>query len=523
MSSPGIILTSAFTLPAAKPFKGFTGYITRANALAEKPDRTPMDEIELSLVNSRLFKTEEPELELVVESGSKDGRAHEAEEILSNQQDQHEKYLRYMTRAKAILAAPAPSQEREEELKRIGAAMNEAGLSNSSGKKYYGTFTADEHNIGETQLKNISGAFARGQQHGSVLYEDVVSFDTAFLKKLGVYDPEKDGLTEEPLVKAGRAMMKSMADSEGLENGTWLASFHRNTEHVHIHFAFVEQVNTRELVVGGEGNRMRAQPRGKRKQSTIDKMKSAFTHVLVDRTEERKRIGRMRDGLIKETRGLLPGKNDTVNKLVDLMSKLPEDRRWWNYATLHGDNKDELDEIVSDLMDGSERYEQYKAAVDDSAQVDIELYGRSKRETKDYAENQLKDVNKRLGNQVLSYLKNLDKTSGADAASVLRDAGFSKDDLSYDYVKKVADNIRKNKVQRHDTNDKSDGDDDDIKKRIRREEQQRMIRQEQTPLRLQMTIRRDLSMLKRSLSDYMDNDRYAAMRDYQRSQDRGMR
>lgn len=53
MASPGVILTSQFE--TQKVFANFLDYQTRANALADKPDRSALEEIELSLVTRSLF------------------------------------------------------------------------------------------------------------------------------------------------------------------------------------------------------------------------------------------------------------------------------------------------------------------------------------------------------------------------------------------------------------------------------------------------------------------------------------
>ncbi|WP_316378050.1 relaxase MobL, partial [Enterococcus faecium] len=39
----------------------------------------------------------------------------------------------------------------------------------------------------------------RGQQKGSIIYQDVVSHDNSYLEKIGLYDPKTDTLDEEGL------------------------------------------------------------------------------------------------------------------------------------------------------------------------------------------------------------------------------------------------------------------------------------------------------------------------------------
>ncbi len=62
------------------------------------------------------------------------------------------------------------------------------------------------------------------------------------LKKMGLYDPKTDTLDEEGLKAAGRKMMETLFEKEQLnETGYWMATIHRNTKHIHIHFAVVEK------------------------------------------------------------------------------------------------------------------------------------------------------------------------------------------------------------------------------------------------------------------------------------------
>jgi hypothetical protein len=101
VASPSIILTSAFTLPQANTFAGFLGYMNRANALSKKPDRSPLEDIELTLINTKMFENAGTELEKGPDRSS--DLAQEAQAMINTQQEQHERYLRYMTRTRALL------------------------------------------------------------------------------------------------------------------------------------------------------------------------------------------------------------------------------------------------------------------------------------------------------------------------------------------------------------------------------------------------------------------------------------
>ena len=47
-----------------------------------------------------------------------------------------------------------------------------------------------------SDLKEIKKIFQRGQQKGSIIYQDVVSHDNLYLEKIGLYDPKTDTLDE---------------------------------------------------------------------------------------------------------------------------------------------------------------------------------------------------------------------------------------------------------------------------------------------------------------------------------------
>lgn len=60
------------------------------------------------------------------------------------------------------------------------------------------------------------------------------------------------------------------------------ASIHRNTDNIHIHFSTIKQKPSRELQEwNGE-----ILPRGKRRQSTMDTMKTSFGNELLENKDD---------------------------------------------------------------------------------------------------------------------------------------------------------------------------------------------------------------------------------------------
>ena len=56
-------LDKSFTPINKNTFAGFLGYMNRANALSKNPDRSPLEDIELTLINTRMFENAGTELE----------------------------------------------------------------------------------------------------------------------------------------------------------------------------------------------------------------------------------------------------------------------------------------------------------------------------------------------------------------------------------------------------------------------------------------------------------------------------
>lgn len=509
MASPGVILTSQFE--TQKVFANFLDYQTRANALADKPDRSALEEIELSLVTRSLFNDAKYQQNDFKRDPETDDKKQEAHHLMTGFDEEFDRYLNYMTRMQALRDKPNRTEKENQELERVtqGAAQVDLTQPTMPEKKntLYGAFTADKDVITGTDRVELKEKYRHAQQHGAVLYKDVVSFDTPFLQKLGVYDPATDDLDEKPLLRAGREMMATMVKDEGLKDVTWLGTIHRNTDHIHIHFSAVEAVNTRPLVEreDPESGKTYVAPKGNRKQATINDMKRVFAASLVDRTQERARIGQLRDGLIADVRESLPDRAGELVLLQRVVQRLPGDRRKWQYGYLDRKTQGMLDNFTDDFMDDDERYREYKAAVKESEVVDRELFGETKQDDLHYAANQMADLHKRLGNQILSYVRELDHARSQGDPS-LTDVNFSDG-----YIEKLASAALEAK-QRKTAQRATVGLEDAAETAQAREPPHRPQRHK--PL----LYRRDLYAIKRQLSRTMDDEKYSAQRDYERTQ-----
>ncbi|HFQ1277802.1 TPA: relaxase MobL, partial [Enterococcus faecium] len=224
---------------------------------------------------------------------------------------------------------------------------------------------------------------------------------------------------------AGRKMMETLFEKEQLnETGYWMATIHRNTKHIHIHFAVVEKKNTRKPYTEIENGVSYIVPKGKRRQATLDEMKTNYVHELERFSYEKNRMG-------MEKRNLLTRKSDLRNTLTKVVKEpvrydrhamslltevyknLPKKRSEWHYGDenrtkLSPYTREKLDELTQYVLTkepGYQEYIQISKALKEEAKS---LYGESKRESKDAEKNALFDLKKRTGNAILTELKKQD-------------------------------------------------------------------------------------------------------------------
>lgn len=167
---------------------------------------------------------------------------------------------------------------------------------------------------------------SNGEKHGSVMWQDVISFDTQFLVRHRLLDPQTDTLNTKAMIVASHKMMETFANLEKLNNPYWVTAIHRNTGNIHIHFATVEEANSRKI----KEIKGKQQPREKRKQSTIDKMKTSFTNELLDMSDLLKDINTKRNKLRKEVIKAfkeLPQDNNLQSEITNLLLDLPTNKK----------------------------------------------------------------------------------------------------------------------------------------------------------------------------------------------------
>lgn len=189
--------------------------------------------------------------------------------------------------------------------------------------KSSGLFTATQDRLNAREREQLRDIFRRAQENGSILWQDVISFDEAWLQEVGV--KENRYIDEQRLMQATRNAIALMIEKEQMLHATWTAAIHYNTDNIHVHIATVETIHPRE--------------RGKRKPKTIEKMKAQVVHTLADRTREQEKLNTfIRDEVLahKRNRLTLSISNRVlhpalVQQFETIQKQLPDDKRQWYY------------------------------------------------------------------------------------------------------------------------------------------------------------------------------------------------
>ena len=253
----------------------------------------------------------------------------------------------------------------------------------------------------------------------------VGSFDNEWLKENQILDPD-GGIREQTLKKAVRVMMDRLIKEEKFipSQTIWAASFHHNTDNLHFHISLVEKENSRELVkrrkqkvektLSPTGMQIRfyrdqggtcLQPKGKLKQATLDKMKSSFLNELT-RSSRKKFLESqttLRDNLVHELQ--LPQETITQKReLFRILQALPEDKKKWQYKTITREYpiaKERIDSYTQHYLRDSGNKIAFQQVLEEEARFRERLYGTSH----SYKQNQMSDLECRLGNRLLKELK----------------------------------------------------------------------------------------------------------------------
>lgn len=273
-------------------------------------------------------------------------------------------------------------------------------------------FSADKHQLNEEDLKRMKEQFTAAAKNGSVMWQDVFSFDNQWLVQHGYLDEQTNQLKEEKIHEAIRLAMATMLTEEKMvDSAVWTASIHYNTDNIHVHVATVEPYPTREkkVFVDQETGELVTEVKGYRSRKTMRKMKSVFANQLLGLQKERAKIDVLRKVMIEGIRSD-QGQEQLHDMLIDLQcvaEKLPEQKGYqkYGYAEKYGFKK-ELDKVIQSFIDQNFP-ELYQEMMDRQAYIQSEeesAFG----EGRNSSENKLHTLYTRLGNHILKEIQAMD-------------------------------------------------------------------------------------------------------------------
>ncbi len=194
-----------------------------------------------------------------------------------------------------------------------------------------------------------------------------------------------------------------------IDNIEWFAGLHTNTDHRHIHFSFYEKKSLKILAFK-EGYRF---SNGKVNKFSISKFK-----VDVElRLRNLKRIYADRDVLVKSAKDMLvdPKLNDFIYRNIrDLSDLLPKEKRFSYSSENIKPYKKLIDDVTSKIIGTNKQLaNQYEIFIKEALSKDEEIIKICKNSNLDYkmyllSERYIGDLNRRLGNLVLSAIKEVE-------------------------------------------------------------------------------------------------------------------
>lgn len=265
-------------------------------------------------------------------------------------------------------------------------------------EKTTGLFNKDTDLMSENEKLNSKELFAKAQKNKSILWQDVFSFDNKWLEKQGLYNPKTKELDEKKIKDAVRKSIEFAVEKKCIsETCTWNGAIHFNTDNIHIHVAICEPEPTIQ--------------RGKRTQKTLDTMKSKFANELLDSKENFLDINNIIRKDIVDSKKNSKLKDDRKLKELtkNVIQNLPKDKKQWNYGyNTMNDAKKHLDEMTKYYIDTykKDEFEELISKLDKQEDIFKETYGVGQRSKfKDYKQNKIDELYKRMGNAFLTEIK----------------------------------------------------------------------------------------------------------------------
>lgn len=383
-----------------------------------------------------------------------------ATEFCSPEDDAYQGYIDYMDRSEATRKEHFSDYNIFERYLNYMDNDKKTSIDGADIKKMSALFTDEFDNLSKEQKRELKKVYQTAQKNGSLMWETIISFDNAYLEKLGVYDSKTGQLNERVMKQVTRKAINAMLDNEGLNNATWSSTIHYNTDNIHIHVASVEAYPTRErrmykqyvkvkekgkwqykMILNKQTGRKEKIPILDRNGKPIERMeyKGKFSSKSIklckrsvemelnkDKELNKEMTTFIRERLVKGVReGDILEDDKLRTSLMNLYEKLPHDvsQNLWKYnANIMKPYKAEIDKISRLYI---KKYHE-----DDFNKLMIDLNTRGKQYKESYGsdnnfvENKIKDLYSRLGNSILRELIHYDKTQNKSNINAIKaDAG----------------------------------------------------------------------------------------------------
>lgn len=269
-------------------------------------------------------------------------------------------------------------------------------------------FTADCDRLSDEQKSQLKNSFSAAQKSGSLMWQNVISFDNRWLCQNGFYNAVTGELKEDKIVELTRSAMDVMAEKENMTDTIiWSAAIHYNTDNIHIHIAAVEYTPTRDIIRSGV---FAGQQRGKLKLSTLRSMKTAAMDKLFDREKEHIRITNLiRQGIVAGTnKDELSSDRKMRRQIECIISRLPKNKSLWKY---NNRAVKPVQPLINELTNmyirkyHKKEYRQLTQKISEEQQFLTEAYGKGSEKAAKYSENKMIDLYTRMGNTILDQLK----------------------------------------------------------------------------------------------------------------------
>ena len=274
----------------------------------------------------------------------------------------------------------------------------------SNEEKSTGLFTLSKDSLNDTDKVYFKEEFKKSQESGSILWQDVISFDNDWLRESGVL--EGKNIDSKQIQDATRYAVQDMLKKEGMiDSAIWTGAIHYNTDNIHVHVAIVQTKDFKE--------------RGKRKQASIDSMKSKVANKIKDRSKHNEKLNLfIRERVISSKRDdpLLSLKNQVMNRELvrqfkKIQKQLPEDKQLWRYnMNAIQEVRSEIDKLTNLYIEKNfkEEFKDFQKQLEKEVEIHKRMYGNSAT-SENYRETKMKDLYTRMGNTILKEVSEYDR------------------------------------------------------------------------------------------------------------------